>query len=243
MANHFCILALGTPWTVWTVFLSSTTRLKPGTSLWPVWHMVIPSLGPESKTNFVFLSVLCLLLWLHLTISKKNRKQFFKIGSRALHWWIWVSEVILVSEESERWPRRRQTKKGCVRQGKALGDFPGMKGRLWWSLRKKKQKNQFDFRKNNPDGDWLSRGGSVWGVCARVQFLSCVWLFVTPRTVAHHAPLSIGISLQKHWSRLPFPPPGDHHNPGIKPASPALQADSLQLSHKGSQIQWVNRLQ
>ena len=32
---------------------------------------------------------------------------------------------------------------------------------------------------------------------------------------------------QEYWSRLPFPPPGDVPNPGIKPRSPALQADSL----------------
>ena len=31
-----------------------------------------------------------------------------------------------------------------------------------------------------------------------------------------------------------MPPPGDHPNPGIIPASPALQADSLPLSHWGS---------
>ena len=29
------------------------------------------------------------------------------------------------------------------------------------------------------------------------------------------------------WSGLPFPSPGDLPNPGIKPGSPALQADSL----------------
>ena len=33
--------------------------------------------------------------------------------------------------------------------------------------------------------------------------------------------------MQKHWSGLPFPSPGDLSNPGIKPGSPALQADSL----------------
>ena len=32
---------------------------------------------------------------------------------------------------------------------------------------------------------------------------------------------------QKYWSGLPFPSPGDLPNPGIKPGSPALQADSL----------------
>ena len=39
---------------------------------------------------------------------------------------------------------------------------------------------------------------------------------------------------QKYWSGLPFPSPGDIHNPGIKPMSSALQADSLPLSHPGS---------
>ena len=32
----------------------------------------------------------------------------------------------------------------------------------------------------------------------------------------------------------PYPPPGDLPDPGIKPASPSLQADSLLLSHQGS---------
>ena len=32
---------------------------------------------------------------------------------------------------------------------------------------------------------------------------------------------------QEYWSELPCPPPGDLSNPGIKPGSPALQADSL----------------
>ena len=34
-------------------------------------------------------------------------------------------------------------------------------------------------------------------------------------------------SRQEYWSGLPFPPPGDLPDPGIKPGSPALQADSL----------------
>ena len=44
-----------------------------------------------------------------------------------------------------------------------------------------------------------------------------VQLFVTPWTVAHQAPLSMGFSKQEYWSGLPFPPPGDPPNPGIKP--------------------------
>ena len=36
-----------------------------------------------------------------------------------------------------------------------------------------------------------------------------------------------GLSRQEYWSGLPFPTPGDLPNPGIKPGSPTLQADSL----------------
>ena len=39
--------------------------------------------------------------------------------------------------------------------------------------------------------------------------LSRVQLFVTPWTVAHEAPLSMGFSRQEYWSGLPFPPPGN----------------------------------
>ena len=55
----------------------------------------------------------------------------------------------------------------------------------------------------------------------------CLTLFVTPWTVAHLAPLSMKFSRQEYWSGLPFPSPGDPHNPWIEPKSPALQADSF----------------
>ena len=49
---------------------------------------------------------------------------------------------------------------------------------------------------------------------------SCVWLFETPWTVAHQAPLSMGFSRQEYyWSGLPCPPPGGLPHPGIEPAS------------------------
>ena len=57
--------------------------------------------------------------------------------------------------------------------------------------------------------------------------LSCVLLFVTPRTIACQAPLSMGFSRQEYWSGLPFPSPGDPPDPGTEPRSPALQADCL----------------
>ena len=49
----------------------------------------------------------------------------------------------------------------------------------------------------------------------------------TPWTVAHQAPLSMGLSRQEYWSGLPFSSPGDLPNPQIEPGSPALQAESL----------------
>ena len=44
----------------------------------------------------------------------------------------------------------------------------------------------------------------------------------------------MGFPRQEYWSELPLSSPGDLPDPGIKPASPALQADSLLLSHQGS---------
>ena len=51
--------------------------------------------------------------------------------------------------------------------------------------------------------------------------------------------MSMGFSRQEYWSELPCPPPGDLTDPGIEsvsPESPALQADSLPLSHQGSPV-------
>ena len=44
-------------------------------------------------------------------------------------------------------------------------------------------------------------------LCVCVHSVSCVWLFATPRTVAHQALLSRGFSRQAYWSGLPFPTP------------------------------------
>ena len=42
-----------------------------------------------------------------------------------------------------------------------------------------------------------------------------------------------GISQQEYWSGLPFPSAGDLPNPGIKPGSPALQAESFPSEPQG----------
>ena len=53
-----------------------------------------------------------------------------------------------------------------------------------------------------------------------VVLVAKLCLNVTPWTVAHQSPLSMGFSRQEYWSGLPFPSPGDLPNPGIKPMSP-----------------------
>ena len=46
-------------------------------------------------------------------------------------------------------------------------------------------------------------------------------------SIAYQAPPSMEFSRQEYWIGLPFPSPGDLHDPGIKPGSLTLQADAL----------------
>ena len=69
-------------------------------------------------------------------------------------------------------------------------------------------------------------GGGGGGLVANL----CLTL-ATPWTVACQTPLSMGFPRQVYQSGLPFPSPGDLSDPGIELASPALQVDSLPLSH------------
>ena len=64
--------------------------------------------------------------------------------------------------------------------------------------------------------------------------LTYVQLFVTPWTVAHQAPLSMGFSRQEYWSGLPFFSSGDLPYPGIKLTSllPSEEQITLKLSFK-----------
>ena len=64
-------------------------------------------------------------------------------------------------------------------------------------------------------------------VCLCLCLLHCfspVQLIVTPWTVAHQAPLSMGFFRQEYWSGLPVPTPEDLPNPGIELASPGFPA-------------------
>ena len=72
--------------------------------------------------------------------------------------------------------------------------------------------------------------------CKCAYTLGHVGLFVTPRTIARQAPLSVGFFRQEYWSGLPFLPPGDLPDSETEltsPEAPALQVDSLPLSHLG----------
>ena len=51
--------------------------------------------------------------------------------------------------------------------------------------------------------------------CVLIRF-SCVPLFRTLWTVACQAPQFMGFSRQEYWRGLPFPPPGELLNPGIR---------------------------
>ena len=82
------------------------------------------------------------------------------------------------------------------------------------------------YMKNMTEEKWIKIGKAVLsivkGICC---CFSHIWLFVMPWTIACQAPLSMRFSRQECWNELPFPPPGDLPNPGIKPwslMSPAL---------------------
>ena len=69
-----------------------------------------------------------------------------------------------------------------------------------------------------------------------LSHFSHVRLSVTPWTVPHQAPLSMGFCRQDYSSGLPCPPPGDLPNPRTELRSPALKADSLSSEPPGNQV-------
>ena len=74
--------------------------------------------------------------------------------------------------------------------------------------------------RTHPPMQWLK-------VKVKVLVASVVSDSATTWTVAHQAPLSMEFSKQEYWNRSPCPLSRDLPNPGIKPWSAALQADSL----------------
>ena len=83
--------------------------------------------------------------------------------------------------------------------------------------------------------------------CACAKSLSHIQLFATLWTVACQTPLSMGFFRQGYWSGLPCPSPGVFPSQGSNPSSPvapALQGDSLLISHRespmASQVRGLN---
>jgi len=60
--------------------------------------------------------------------------------------------------------------------------------------------------------EWVAISFSnAWKWKVKVKSLSHVWLFATPWTAAHQAPLSMGFSRQECWSGVPLPSPNSTH--------------------------------
>ena len=97
-----------------------------------------------------------------------------------------------------------------------------------WHLGEIKQEAQ-----SSPRGLRIERWGGGWGVnvikskqqrtisyaCMHAKSLQSCLTLRTPWTVAHQAPLSVGISRQDDWRGLPFLSPGDLPHPRIKSTS------------------------
>ena len=137
---------------------------------------------------------------------------------------VWFSIVSAVRKEGVKKKGREEAKRGEEKEGR--------EGRTQGSCVCKPErphKIMLTAMMLRSQGDL--EGWEREGTCVYAQSLSRVRLFAAPTTVAHQAPLSMGFSKQEYWSRLPFPPPGDLPNPGIKPASHLLpwQVGSLPL--------------
>ena len=67
-----------------------------------------------------------------------------------------------------------------------------------------------------------------------ILFFDCAQSYPALCDTMDCVPVSMEFSRQEYWSELPYPSPGNLPDPGIKPKFPALQVDSLPLSHQGS---------
>ena len=105
-----------------------------------------------------------------------------------------------------------------------------------WDL-KNHASNFVHFIRTETKNCWLALS-CVYIYAAVVALLSRVQLFCSPMDCNSSAApwivvcqaqalLSMGFYRQENWSGLPFPSPGYLPHPGIKPGSPALQADAL----------------
>ena len=73
-------------------------------------------------------------------------------------------------------------------------------------------------------------------ICAVLSCFNRVPLFANLWAVAHQAPLSMGFSRQEYCSGLPYLPPGDLPDPGIKPRSPCIAGRFFTAEPAGSPV-------
>ena len=127
-------------------------------------------------------------------------------------------------------------KKGRGRKERG-GKQKRKKEKVGWEGRKRKKGRQEEVvgRKDRKEGDTWTKE-AAWLQPKAFKCVSCSIMSdsVTPWTVAHQTPLSMGFPRQEYWSQLPFPSPGDLPDPRIEPGSPALQAVSLPSEPPGN---------
>ena len=75
-------------------------------------------------------------------------------------------------------------------------------------------------------------------VCVHAKSLQSRQTLCDPMDCACQAPLSMGFSRQEYWSGLPFLPPGDIPDPGIKATSPVFTGRFLTTEPPGNPS-WV----
>ena len=92
-------------------------------------------------------------------------------------------------------------------------------GRVRWEIPYLAQQSRACLKLWVEEGQW-GKPSSI--PTLQAQSLSRVWLFATPWTVAHQAPLSIAFFRQEYWSGLSYPPSGDLSTLGIEAACPTL---------------------
>ena len=83
----------------------------------------------------------------------------------------------------------------------------------------------------------MSQGNYTICVCMHAKLLQSCPTLCAPMDCSPPGSSVHGILQARIWRGLPCPPSGDLPDPGIEPTSPvapALQADSLTLSHLGS---------
>ena len=100
-----------------------------------------------------------------------------------------------------------------------------------------------------PKIDILGFFDSTFTDCLLCATFSCIMLFNQHSEVAQSWPTLcdpmdcslpgfsvMGFSRQEYWSGLPLPSPGDLPDPGIKPGSPASEADALTSEPPGNSL-------